>query len=129
VRRLVPQLGEPRMVAVGLAATAAGLVALPWVPSYDWLYAVAPVIALGNGLALPSFTSLYSKACHSEQAGELLGHSQAMATTGRIAGPLWAGWVMGNVALGAPFWIAGLLMLLALVLFLALRSTLIHVDS
>lgn len=128
VRRLVPQLGEPRLVALGLAATAAGLIALPWVPSYNWLYAVAPVIALGNGLALPPFTSLYSKACEAGQAGELLGHSQAMATTGRVAGPLWAGWVMGNVALGAPFWIAGLLMLLALALFLGFRATLVHVD-
>jgi hypothetical protein len=88
------------------------------------MYAIGPLLAFGNGLAFPSFTSLYSKACRAEQAGELLAQGQSMATTGRIVGPLGAGWVMG-FALGAPFWIAGAMMFAALALFFAVRGTLV----
>jgi predicted MFS family arabinose efflux permease len=125
VGRLAPWLGEPRLVVVGLAATAAGLAAVPLAPSPAWLYAVGPLIAVGNGLALPAFTSLYSKACHEARAGEFLGQSQSMVTTGRIVGSLWAGVAFQSIAPGAPFAIAGLLMLVALALFVGLRRTLL----
>ena len=97
-------------------------------PIPGWLYLVTPVVAVGNGLAFPSFTSLYSKACTAEHAGELLGESQSMATTGRILGPLWAGLAFG-VDFGAPFVIAGFLMFVALGLFRLWRSTLLGGES
>ena len=98
---------------------------MPFAPSYAWFFAVGPLIAVGNGLAFPSFTSLYSKACEADQAGELLGQSQAMATTGRVVGPLWAGYVMQKVSLGAPFLLAGLMLLASLVIFVARRRLLL----
>jgi dipeptide/tripeptide permease len=106
-----------------------GLGAVAFVPSFGWFFVIGPIVAVGNGLAFPTFTSLYSKACESEQAGELLGQSQSMATTGRIVGPLWAGAVMGSVGLGAPFELAALLMLAALVLFIATRRLLVDTDE
>jgi len=117
IRRLAPRLGETRLVVIGLVMTGAGLAVIPLVPSPGWLYLVTPVIAVGNGLAFPSFTSLYSKACKAEEAGELLGESQSMATTGRIFGPIWAGFAFGRIDFGAPFVIAGFLMFVALGLF------------
>lgn len=125
VGRLAGRFSETSLVVAGLLTTAAGLLAIAFVPSYSWLYAVGPVIAVGNGIAFPSFTSLYSKACEADQAGELLGQSQSMVTTGRIVGPVWAGFAMGAVALGAPFVIAGLLMLVGCGLFIAARRTLV----
>ena len=73
----------------------------------------------GNGIAFPSFTSLYTKACRAEHAGELLGQSNSMATTGRIAGPLFAGKLMDGVSLPAPFIMSSLVMAAGLLLFLA----------
>ena len=128
IRRLAPRLGETRLVVIGLIMTGAGLAVISVVPSPGWLYLVTPVVAVGNGLAFPSFTSLYSKACTAEQAGELLGESQSMATTGRILGPLWAGLAFG-VDFGAPFVIAGFLMFVALGLFRLWRSTLLGQES
>lgn len=125
VGQLASRLGEIRLVVIGLAATGIGLLAISLVPAYGWLYVVGPFIAFGNGIAFPAFTSLYSKACHSEKAGELLGESQSMATAGRIVGPAWAGLALGHVALGAPFAIAGVLMLIALAVFLRGRPTLL----
>ena len=126
LRRLVPALGEFRLVLVGLGLMSLGLLAVAMAPSYGWFFAIGTVIAVGNGLAFPTFTSLYSKACQAHQAGELLGQSQSMATTGRILGPLWAGLVMGTVGLGAPFLVAGALMLAGLAIVAGARRLLVE---
>ena len=118
-------LRESRLVALGLATMALGLGAVPLVPSYEWFFLIGSLLAFGNGIAFPTFTSLYSKACEAEQAGELLGQSQSMATTGRILGPIGGGWLMESWSLGAPFAIAGAMMALALLLFVALRGVLV----
>jgi multidrug resistance protein len=125
VGRLAQRFGESRLVVVGLITTGIGLAAIALVPSSGWLFLVGPVIAIGNGLAFPSFTSLYSKACHVHHLGELLGQSQSMATSGRVVGPIWAGLAMGYIQLEAPFLIAGALMIGACAIFLLARRTLV----
>ena len=129
LRRIVQLAREETLVQVGFALMAGGIAAVAFVPSMGWLYAVGPVIAVGNGIALPAFTSLFSKACRAEQAGELLGQSQSMATTGRIAGPIAAGALMDPAHLGAPFLAAGALLLGAMALFAATRGLLVGRDD
>ncbi len=124
LRGLVARFGERRLVELGLAAMGIGLWATAAAPGLAWFFAIGPLIAFGNGVATPSFTSLYSQACRAEQAGELLGQSNAMVTTGRIVGSAAAGLAMQAVSLGAPFWIAGALMFAALALFVGSRRTL-----
>ncbi|NNL64909.1 MAG: MFS transporter [Myxococcales bacterium] len=150
LRPLSNRMSETSLVVVGLLVMGVGLALMPWMPSMAALYVLAPFVAVGNGLAFPALASLYSKACGSEQAGELLGQSQSMATTGRIVGPMWAGFAMGNVgvwlaarlpsgsdvfglspesfALGSPFLGAGVLTLIGLGLFVVCRGTLV-VDA
>lgn len=126
VGRLASRFGEARLVIAGLVAMGIGLFGVAAAPSYAWLFAIGPAVALGNGIAFPSFTSLYSRACRAEKAGEFLGESQSMATAGRIVGPLWAGLAFGGISLAAPFWIAGVLMLGAAALVYALRGQLLE---
>lgn len=125
LRRLAPRYGEARLFDAGLLLMALGLAGTAAAPTFEWLYLAGPVTAVGNGLAIPSLTSLYSQACEAEQAGELLGQSQAMATTGRIVGPLVGGLAMQHFWLGTPFVIAAALMLLGLFFFAAARRTLL----
>ncbi len=84
------------------------------------------MIAFGNGIAFPTFTSLFSRACEDEQAGELLAQSQSMATTGRIVGPWAAGLAMEHWALATPFWIAAAMMFAALAIVLLWRQRLLE---
>ena len=129
LRRIVNSVGEPTLVAIGLVAMGAGLAGLAFAPSFNWFYPIGSLIAFGNGITFPSFTSLYSKACASDNAGELLGQSQAMATTGRILGPMLGGYIMDRFSLEAPFLIAGALMIAALILFESFRRVLVVPDS
>ena len=130
LRRLVERVGEVRLIAPGLLFMGIGLGGVAVAPSLLWLVPIGLLIAVGTGIAFPSFTALYSKACAADQAGELLAQSQAMATTGRIVGPMLAGYAMSAPDDGTPFLLAGGLMIVALGLFLALRSTLLEgLDS
>lgn len=128
LRRIVHRVSEPRLVAFGLVGMGSGLVALAFAPSFAWFYPIGSLLAFGNGITFPSFTSLYSKACRAENAGELMGQSQAMATTGRIVGPMLGGWIMDDFSLGAPFVIAGAMMITALALFEVFRRVLVVSD-
>ena len=124
--RLVDWFGEVRLLVIGFALTAAGIAAVAWVPSYGWFFVIGPVIAVGHGLAFPSFTSLFTRLCRAEQAGELLGESNSMATAGRIVGAVGGGALMSERFLGAPFLAASALLTLGLLLFLVLRPVLLR---
>ena len=125
LRRLVANIGEERLVAIGVFAMGAGMLTVAWAPSLPWFYAVGTLVAFGNGVAFPTFTSLFSRACEAEQAGELMAQSQSMATTGRIVGPYAAGIAMERYSLEAPFLLAALMMFAALILLVATRSILL----
>jgi DHA1 family tetracycline resistance protein-like MFS transporter len=128
VGRLARYMREGTMVMAGLVITAVGLVGLTLAPSYAALYAVGPIVAVGNGIAFPSFTSLYSQTCAERDAGELLGDGNAMGITGRVVGALCAGLLMDHFGLRAPFVVAGAVMLSAGVIF-GLAHNLLVPDS
>jgi MFS family permease len=124
--RLVDWFGEVRLLVIGFALMAVGIAAVAWVPSYAWFFVIGPVIAVGHGLAFPSFTSLFTRLCRAEQAGELLGESNSMGTAGRIVGAVGGGALMSERFLGAPFLAASALLTLGLLLFLVLRPVLLR---
>lgn len=124
--RLVDMFGEVRLLVVGFALMSVGLAAAAWAPSYGWFFAVGPAIAIGNGLGFPSFTSLFSRACRAEEAGELLGQSNSMAVAGRIVGAVGGGALMSERFLAAPFLASSALLALGLGLFLVLRPLLLR---
>jgi MFS family permease len=124
--RLVDWFGEVRLLMIGFALMSVGIAAVAWVPSYGWFFAIGPIIAIGHGLAFPSFTSLFTRLCRAEQAGELLGQSNSMATAGRIVGAVGGGALMSERFLGAPFLAASALLVIGLSIFLALRPLLLR---
>jgi DHA1 family tetracycline resistance protein-like MFS transporter len=106
--RLADTFGEVPLLVAGFALMAVGLA------------------AIGNSLGFPSFTSLFTKVCRAEQAGELLGQSNSMAVAGRIVGAVGGGALMSDRFLAAPFLASSALLTLGLALFLALRPRLLR---
>jgi DHA1 family tetracycline resistance protein-like MFS transporter len=125
VGRLARYMKESTLVIVGLSVTAVGLVALTVSPSYAWLYALCPITAVGIGVAFPSFTSLYSKACETGESGELLGQGNSMGVAGRVVGALATGLLMDHFGLTMPFIIAGLVMFSAALIFMSAQRLLV----
>ena len=125
LKRLIEVTSEFTLVTVGLVVMAVGLVAVPLAPGYGWFFVVGPFIAVGNGLAFPTFTSLYTQACRAEEAGELLGQSNAMATAGRVVGAWGGGVLMAQAGLASPFWVGGALMATGALAFVMLRHSLL----
>ncbi len=125
LRRLVDRIDESKLVIAGLSLLAIGIAGIAVVPNYETFFLLGAVVAIGQGLAFPPFTSLYTKVCRSEEAGELLGHSNSMATAGRVVAGAGGGWLMGQ-SLGAPFLASGALMVFGLAIFLAFRSYLLR---
>ncbi len=125
IGRLSQRYSEVPLVILGLAFTGGAMMLLPATYSLGTLMIVGGVLAFGNGIAFPTFTSLFSKVCGVDDAGEFLGHSQSMAQTGRALGPYWGGWAMGSIGGGAPLFLGGLGVLAALGIFLAGRSVLV----
>lgn len=123
---LARRMPESWLVLSGFALCAVGLVAIDLAPSLAALYGVAVVIGLGYGLGYPTFTSLYSQACEAGEAGELLGDGQSMATSGRIVGPMWAGWAIDWADPGLTFVIAGAIVAVGLAIFLGWRGWLLE---
>ena len=121
LRPLVERFGEPRLVLVGLVAMGLALAAMVVAPGLAAFYPIVAVFGAGMGVAFPTFTSLFSRACEAEQAGELLAESQAVGMTGRMLGPFAAGHVVERVSYTAPFAGAAAIVAAALLLIWVAR--------
>ncbi len=126
-RRIIPALGEERAVAIGLAISAASLVAYGIAPQGWMIYAIILVGSLG-GIGGPAVQSLISRSVAANEQGSVQGSLTSLVSIAGIAGPAFAtrlfGFFISDRAPfqlpGAPFFFSSLLTTLAL--FLALAS-------
>lgn len=105
VRWAVPRTGEVQAARIGLALDVLGFAAIAYAPSPVWIYLSMTLTAMGNGLLGPTLTSLIAQRARAGEQGEVLGANQAIASLGRIAGPLIAGWTFDHISTGAPYWL------------------------
>ena len=113
--RLVRRFGERRLILGGIVLMALGLALLP-VGSKLWLLLFSLLLlAIGNGIHNPSTTGLLSRLAGEEAQGSTIGLSRSFGALARILGPPAGTWIFGMAGPGWPFWSAGALMLVALV--------------
>ena len=119
VRRLVPRIGEARMMVIGVGLMALGLTSLAYTNHVVQLCIALGILALGMGLQSPSLSSLISKRAGGLQ-GSVLGVSQSFGSLARIIGPLIGGFLLEQgvhvpiVAGGALLFMATLLIAIAI---------------
>ncbi len=102
VGRLARYVGEARLVVGGTAASFVALGLLPYRTSLGGILAALALLALGQGLASPSLSSLTSKLVDPDEVGGVMGIYQSLSSLGRIGGPF-AGQLLFGVGFHWPF--------------------------
>jgi MFS transporter, DHA1 family, tetracycline resistance protein len=104
VRRLVPRLGEVRLIVIGTLMIAASSALIPLAVETWWALAiVSTFLAAGNAFNNPSIMSMISRAAPVERQGEMLGVAQSVGALGRIAGPAAGTYLYGHAGHGWPY--------------------------
>lgn len=125
VGRLARRVGERSLVMTGLLCSSGGLALLATGHRLGWILAVLPLIALGQGLTMPSLSALASHTASPTEQGEVLGAYQAVGSLARVVGPFVGEIALGTIGVAAPTLGAAVLALLAAVgaaLWLKLRQ-------
>jgi MFS family permease len=116
IRRLVLAFGEARLAIIGMTLMAIGFGAIAFVPVAWTLFPVIGVVAIGSGMATPSLTSLISRRVAAHEQGTTLGGTQALTSLTMIAGPVFAGVTFDSLDAGAPYYLGGVLIAMAVVI-------------
>jgi DHA1 family tetracycline resistance protein-like MFS transporter len=106
IKRLVKQLGEPKLIAVSLVFTGVSLAMLPWIKGSTqlnwgilfqpegraWLFMLSALalLAIGSSLTRPPLFGLLSNLTSADEQGANLGVAQAAGSLARILGPIFA---------------------------------------
>jgi predicted MFS family arabinose efflux permease len=117
---LTRRFGERALLVAGLLLQGVALAALPFMPGTAGLFAATFPLAVGNGLANPSMSSLLSRSAAAEDQGETLGIGQSASALGRMLGPLGGTYAFGELWMAGPY-VGGALIMLAMA---AMASTL-----
>lgn len=112
--RLIRRFGERRLILGGIALMALGLAALPLHPSLGLLLASLLLLAVGSGVHNPSTLGLLSQITDPDSQGSTIGLSRSFGALARTLGPVTGTWIFGAAGPAWPFWTAGALMLVAL---------------
>ena len=111
VGRLVPRIGEPRVVVLGLVCLIFGLGSLPLVSVELALLLPIALLSIGFGFANPSLQSVISRVAPDDIRGGTMGIAQSANSFGRIVGPYWAGVAFTTIGINWPFYSGAVLLL------------------
>ncbi len=101
--RLTDRFGLGHLYLFGVATLVAGLALLSIATAWPVLIAALFLLAVGQGCASPSITTLVTLHAPADRRGEALGFQQSAYAMGRIAGPPAAGAMFDRVGVWSPF--------------------------
>lgn len=110
VGRMVSRFGERRVAVVGALILAISLLLIPWAPKLVCLAGIMMIMAGGQGLLLPSTSTLMSRRSPPTLQGGILGINQSLGAGARAMGPVIAG-ALFDVDFHLPYVLSGLLVL------------------
>jgi len=93
--RLAKRSGEAPLILAGSVLIAAGLLLLSAGHSPPSILGALAVIALGQGVNVPSVNGLVSRSAAADQQGGILGVTQGFSSLARALGPGAGGWLYG----------------------------------
>lgn len=120
IGKVVKKYGERKLAVAGTGITATALFFFPLPHSVLLLGVICVFMALGNGLAIPSISSLISRFTDPGQQGGILGFSQGISSLARVLGPMLAAFAYSEIGVNYPFWLGSLFILIGFLLGLNL---------
>ncbi len=106
IRRLVPRFGEARLIVAGLVLAAAGFAGLAMAANIPELAGSMVLLGLGQGLLSPSVSGLLSRITPESEQGAVFGTLSSVQTLARMISYEAANVLLGRVSIGAPYWCA-----------------------
>jgi MFS family permease len=85
----------------------------PLLPTAFWIYTLVPFVALPVGLSMANIAALISKSVSAEKQGAALGINGSLNAFAQGIVPLMAGFLAGAFGLSFPFFVGGILVLIA----------------
>ena len=114
VRRLVPRLGEARLIYTGLTLLVVGFAGLAVASGTIATLLALTLVGVGQGFAAPPITGLLSRITPATEQGSIFGTFSAAQTLARMANYVLANILFGRGSTAAPFWEAAAIVLVAL---------------
>ena len=103
IRKMMPKLGEPTMMIIGLTLGGIGFGLIALSGSVPLLAVAVTALGLGVGLANPALSGSVSLVSDAEMQGNNLGVAQSLSSLARILGPVTGGMLYQNVGSWSPF--------------------------
>jgi multidrug resistance protein len=113
VGRVVPRVGEHRLVPAAILLMALALAGHALAPNVPILMTAMALLAVGMGFNSPATLSMVSRLADPADQGTTLGVSQSLASLARIVGPAWGGLAFDRFGSTVPFLLSAALMLVA----------------
>jgi len=121
IGRLSHRFGEGPLAITGVFLTMLGLGLVPLAVHVGELMVLLAVVGVGIALTNPTLTTIVSLRSDPSMQGSVLGVNRSTSSLARMLGPLWGGWTYGALGINWPYWTAGIVLFVAVVLALPLR--------
>ncbi len=105
---LVSQFDERKVAAAAFFLQALGVLLAFLNPIFLLFYVITIFTSISSGFIFPTLTTLTSNMVSSNEQGQLMGVTTALASLANIFGPLWAGLVYDHIMAGSPYWMGAI---------------------
>ena len=123
IRRLVPRLGETKLIVSGFLLAACGFAGLSQAGNVPGLIVSLALLGVGQGLVGPSISGLLSRRTPASEQGAVFGTLTSAQTLARMISYSAGNLLLGKVSIVAPYW--GALGIDVVGLAIAVRSALL----
>jgi len=109
--------GRPPQIVAGCLLGAAGIAAFPWLNAFWPLFLLSVVFGLSLSVVTSASSAYVADLSRQDGRGSAMGLLGAIMDLGHTSGPLLGGLAGAGLGLGAPFWLAGLVIASAALIF------------
>ena len=124
--RVTDLFGEVRVLRLGALSLALGLALTPLPHTVVLLGLVIALVPIGTALLFPATTALVTQLAPDAERGQVLGVQQTFGGIARVVAPIWATAAFQALGVAVPFYIAGAVVGVVLIMALRVKSEAPH---